>query len=145
MCGARLEPVLDSLRYMKQLGVWVEVTTLLFPDANDSAEELRDLAGFISTELGAETPWHVSRFHPTYRLTDREATPIATLERASRIGREAGLQHVYMGNVPGQGEMTFCPRCGEALIERQGFYVAANRLKNGKCPRCDTQIAGRGM
>jgi len=145
MCGARLQPVLDSLRTMKRLGVWVEVTTLLIPAANDDPGELRELAGFIAGELGPETPWHVSRFHPTYKLIDRPPTPPATLEMASRIGREAGLQHVYVGNLPGQGETTRCAQCGQPLIERYGFQVMKNRLVNGRCPHCQAPLAGRGM
>jgi pyruvate formate lyase activating enzyme len=145
MCGARLQPVLDALRAMKQLGIWVEVTTLLIPGANDDPGELRELAGFIYGELGPETPWHVSRFHPMYKLLDRPATPAATLELASRIGREAGLRYVYMGNIPGRGEQTVCHQCGSLLVERFGFQVVANRLRDGRCPKCATPVAGRGM
>jgi pyruvate formate lyase activating enzyme len=145
MCGARLGPVLDSLRALKRLGVWVEVTTLLIPGANDDPGELRDLAGFIASDLGPETPWHVSRFHPTYKLTDRPPTPPATIELAASIGREAGLHYVYMGNLPGHGETTRCHNCGQAVIERYGFSIQANRLLAGKCPQCQTPAAGRGL
>ena len=145
MCGARLQPVLDALRHMKRLGIWVEVTTLIIPRANDDPAELRDIAEFIRDELGPETPWHVSRFHPMYKLTDRPPTPTSTLEMAVRIGKEAGLRYVYMGNVPGQGEDTFCHQCGARLIERYGFQVLAYRLKEGKCPVCGTPVAGRNL
>lgn len=142
MCGARLEPVLDSLRHMKRLGIWVEVTTLVIPGANDDPAELRDIAAFIAGELGPETPWHVSRFHPTYKLTDRPSTPVSSLEMAYNIGREAGLHYVYMGNVPGQGETTFCHACGTSLVERIGFQILSYRIHEGKCPQCGTPVAG---
>ncbi len=99
-CGARLQPVLDSLRMMKALGIWVEVTTLLIPGLNDGEEELRDLAGFIRS-LGAETPWHISRFHPRYRMMETPPTPAASIHRATGIGKSVGLKYVYSGNIPG--------------------------------------------
>ena len=116
-CGARLEPVKATLRRMKSLNIWVEVTTLIIPGLNDDPSALSRLAAFIADDLGKETPWHVSRFHPTYRLTDRPATPVETLIRAREIGLEAGLKYVYTGNIPGQGgEDTLCPGCGDAVI-----------------------------
>ena len=145
LCGAHLEPVLDSLRAMKELGIWVEVTTLVIPGENDDEDELREIAAFIAGELGVETPWHVSRFHPTYKMLDRPVTPWQTLERAGRIGRQAGLRYVYIGNVPGQGETTFCHHCGAPLIERVGFHVSSYRLSDGKCEQCGTPVAGIGL
>jgi pyruvate formate lyase activating enzyme len=144
--GARLHPVLDSLQTMKQNGVWVEVTTLVIPGINDSPEELQDIAGFICDELGAQTPWHVSRFHPTYQMTDRPATPVASIRRARDLGFEAGLKHVYVGNVaePGGGD-TRCPGCGQEVLRRTGFSVTSNRIRDGRCPNCDTPIAGVAM
>lgn len=145
-CGARLQPVLDSLKTMKELGVWVEVTTLIIPTLNDAEGELRELATFIVQELGPETPWHVSRFHPTYRLLDKPATPPATLHRAAEIGREAGLHYVYEGNIPGQGgENTRCPGCGQTVIRRLGFSVLENHVRQGQCPHCGAAIAGVGL
>ncbi len=145
-CGARLQPVLDSLKGLKARGVWLEVTTLLIPGLNDSDAELQQIASFIAQELGPETPWHVSRFHPTYRLTDRPPTPISTVLRARDIGLEAGLQYVYVGNVPGLGgEDTLCPACGEALIVRTGFRVRHNRATGGVCAHCGARIAGIGL
>jgi pyruvate formate lyase activating enzyme len=142
-CGARLAPVLDTLRGMKAMGILVEVTTLVVPGLNDSDSELKALADFLSRALGPETPWHVSRFHPTYRMLDRPATPRATLERARQIGLEAGLRYVYTGNLPGdEGEKTFCHHCRELLIDRHGFQVVQNRLKQGGCPRCRTALYG---
>jgi pyruvate formate lyase activating enzyme len=145
-CGARLQPVLDNLVTMKQRGVWLEVTTLVIPGLNDSEEELRAIAAFIHDSLSPDTPWHVSRFHPTYRLLDRPPTPVATLLRAREIGLEAGLQYVYTGNIPGQGgEDTLCPACGATVISRTGFSVRANRAAGGRCVSCGGTIAGVGM
>ncbi len=143
LCGAKLEGVRQSLRDMRAMGVFVEVTTLVVPGLNDGAEELRQLAEFLVADLGADTPWHVSRFHPTYRLTDRPPTPVATLRAARAIGLAAGLKHVYTGNVPGDpGENTFCPGCGRTVIARRGFRVADSRLKQGRCAECGETIAG---
>lgn len=145
-CGARLEPVKETLKALKQAGVFVEVTTLVIPGLNDKPEELEALAGFIAGELGPETPWHVSRFHPVYRLTDRPPTPVETLVEARDIGLSAGLKHVYMGNVPGGGgENTSCPGCGKTVIRRQGFRIVENRLKDGACPDCGWKIHGIGL
>ncbi|MBC7315142.1 MAG: AmmeMemoRadiSam system radical SAM enzyme [Chloroflexi bacterium] len=145
MCGARLQPVLDALKIMKARGVWVEVTTLIIPGANDSEGELREIARFICTELDAETPWHVSRFYPTYRLTDRPPTPPETVLRAREIGLEEGLRYVYAGNLPGHGEDTLCPGCGRAVIRRMGFRVLNRDLHEGACAHCGTRIAGIGL
>ncbi len=145
-CGAHLQPVLDNLVYMKQHGVWLEVTTLVIPGRNDSDEELRDIARFIASELGTDTPWHVSRFHPTYRLTDVPPTPVATVRHAREIGLEEGLLYVYEGNVPfGDGENTRCPACGRIVIQRQGFFVARNDAPGGICRHCGGTIHGVGL
>ena len=141
-CGARLQPVLDSLRKMKELGIWVEVTTLLIPGYNDSDEELRQIAGFILS-LGAETPWHISRFHPQYRMTETPPTPASSIHRAARIGRSAGLKYVYIGNIPGDiGENTLCAHCSHLLIGRFGFSIERLDLKESACPRCGTPLDG---
>ena len=141
-CGARLAPVLETLRMMKRLGIWLEVTTLLIPEKNDSPEELRDLTRFIA-DLDPSTPWHVSRFHPTYRLTDTPPTPPRAIRTAKEIGHEAGLKYVYPGNLPGdEGEKTFCHQCGELLIDRFGFTVRAKRIRDNRCPRCGVDIPG---
>jgi pyruvate formate lyase activating enzyme len=141
-CGARLKPVLDSLKKMKSMGIWLEITTLLIPTLNDSSEELREIAGFIYS-LGAETPWHISRFHPRYELKDISPTPVASIHRAVEIGKETGLKYVYSGNVPGDiGEDTFCSHCGELLINRFGFYIDRIDLKGTHCPHCDTPLDG---
>lgn len=141
VCGGRLEPVLESIRAYHRLGVWVEVTTLLIPGYNDSEEELRGIAEFI-TGLSRDIPWHVTRFHPEHRLMHVDPTPVSTLRRAREIGREAGLKHVYIGNVLGEGEDTLCPECGRVMIRRYGFDVVSNLLADGTCPACGALIAG---
>ncbi|HIC92907.1 MAG TPA: AmmeMemoRadiSam system radical SAM enzyme [Anaerolineae bacterium] len=146
LCGARLQPVLDSLKKMKELGIWVEVTTLIIPTYNDDEEGLRRIAEFIAQELGPETPWHVSRFYPHYRMLNVPPTPIATLDRARQIGLEAGLRYVYQGNVPGsEGENTFCPGCGRVVIGRFGYRIMEYHIENGRCAYCGAQIAGVGL
>lgn len=145
-CGARLSPVLDTLRRMKKSGVFVEVTTLLIPGLNDDPAELAELAGFIRNDLGDDTPWHVSRFHPTHKLLDRPPTPHKTLGDAREIGQKAGLKFVYIGNIPGDnGENTFCPGCGRILIGRRGFAIMKNTIRDDRCPDCGAVISGVGM
>lgn len=142
VCGARLQPVLDTIILMKELGVWVEVTTLIIPGWNDSAAELRDIAEFICS-VDANIPWHVTRFYPTYQMTDRPATPAATISKAREIGLAAGLQHVYTGNMPDlAGESTYCANCGETLIARTGFSATIIGLKDGHCQNCQTALPG---
>ncbi len=127
----------------REVGVWLEIVVLLVPTLNDSVAELRDLSTWVKNELGPDVPVHFTRFHPTYRLTDLPPTPVATLERAWEIGRGAGLNYVYLGNVPGHpGENTVCPGCGEILIRRVGFQIIKNRLDNGTCPDCQRSIPG---
>jgi len=145
-CGAKLSPVLGTLKIMKRLGIWVEVTTLIIPTLNDSKEELKELARFIADELGPETPWHISRFHPTFKLTQLPATPVKTLQQAWETGKEAGLRYVYTGNVPGDAaEKTYCHHCGYLLLDRFGFSILKNNLQKGKCPRCQTSMDGFGF
>lgn len=142
MAGARLKPVLDSIKRMHAMGVWVEVTTLLIPEKNDSPDELRGIAAFLAS-VSPDIPWHVSRFYPTYQLLDVPPTPVESIELALRIGHEQGLHYVYGGNVPGQRmEDTNCPQCGRPVVERQGFTVRHNRTKGGNCPECSAPIAG---
>ena len=144
--GARLQPVLDSLKAIKQLGIWLEVTTLVIPGINDEPEELQNAAQFIVRELGADTPWHISRFFPDYKLMDVPPTPQKSLERAWEIGKSAGLRYVYLGNVPGEEKQnTYCPDCGALLIRRNIFGVVANRIQSGCCPDCGCAVAGIGM
>jgi pyruvate formate lyase activating enzyme len=142
ICGAKLEPVKKTIRLMKELGVWVEVTTLIIPDHNDSEKDLSDIAGFIKS-VDPSIPWHVSQFYPTYKLTDKPRTPVKTLRRAREIGFETGLKYVYEGNVPGEGgENTYCPDCKELLIKRWGFSIIENKIKDGRCSKCEAEIEG---
>lgn len=141
-CGAKLMPVLNTLETMKKMGVWLEVTTLLIPGLNDSAKELKGLAKFL-VDLDPNIPWHISRFHPTYRLTNVPSTPPEIIHRAKDIGYESGLKYVYSGNIPGdKGEKSYCHECGELLIDRYGFNVRKNRLVGGCCPECEVKIPG---
>ncbi|MFP3937771.1 MAG: AmmeMemoRadiSam system radical SAM enzyme [Phycisphaerae bacterium] len=140
---ASLEPVLTCLRELVRHNVWLEVTTLVVPGMNDSEQELRDIANFIAGELGADVPWHVSRFHGAYEWDGIPTTPMETLNTAVRLGKEAGLHHVYCGNVSGLAdENTYCPDCETAVIERSGFSVRSIKLAEGKCPDCGREIAG---
>ena len=139
--GGRLKPVLDSIRRLWAMGVWVEVTTLLIPGMNDSEEELRSIADFL-VSVSPDIPWHVSRFYPAYRLRNVPPTPVTAIEKALSIGRDAGLHYVYGGNVPGHSsESTRCPDCGEVVLDRQGFQLVRNSLHEGRCPRCGREIA----
>lgn len=142
LCKTRLEPVKETIRLMKELGVWVEVTTLIIPDYNDSEGQLRDIAEFIKS-VAPSIPWHVSQFYPTYKLTDKPRTPLETLRKAREIGFKTGLKYVYEGNVPGKGgENTYCPQCSELLIKRFGFSILENRIKDGTCSKCGHHIEG---
>jgi len=141
-CGARLQPVLDSIRLYKSLGIWTEITTLIIPSLNDSEEELRKIAEFIK-KMGEDTPWHITQFHPTYKLMDLPRTPVTTLRKARDIGLEAGLRYVYEGNVPGEtGENTYCNNCKKTLIRRFGYQIQENKIKNSTCSFCGAKIDG---
>ena len=141
ICSARLEPVLESIRFMKEIGIWVEITTLLVPGENDSDEELSDIAEFI-VGLDKNIPWHISRFHPDYKTTHRPPTPEKTLKKAQEIGRKAGLNYIYIGNIYGWGNDTHCHNCEKLLIKREAFSVLENNIKENKCSFCNTSIPG---
>jgi pyruvate formate lyase activating enzyme len=146
LCGARLAPVLESMVAMRRAGIWLEVTTLIIPARNDDDGQLRALTAWIVENLGAETPWHVSRFFPAYRLLDVPPTPFETLRRAVDIGRAAGLHHIYVGNAPELGlEDTCCAGCGRTLIERHGYRVTLHLAADGSCPGCGRTLAGRDL
>ncbi len=136
-----LEAVKETLRGMVKEGIWVEVTTLLIEGENDSNEDLEAMASFIADELGVHVPWHLSAFHPDYKMQDHEYTKLQTLQRASDIAKKAGLLYVYMGNVPVHGD-TYCPDCGTLLIDRTGYSVTKNSLIEGHCPKCNRVIEG---
>jgi len=142
VCGAKLQPVLDTIRLLHEAGVWVEVTTLIIPNHNDSDAELHQIAEFL-VGIDADIPWHVTGFYPTYKLTSAPPTDVATLSRARQIGLDSGLHYVYTGNRPGlQGENSYCPQCGQAVISRSGFRVSRISLADGDCSSCGSAIAG---
>lgn len=139
-CRASLQPVLETIRLMKESGIWVEVTTLVVPGLNDSPRELSDIAAFLF-RISPDIPWHISRFHPDFRDVHSTATPLETLKRAYETGKESGLKHVYLGNVSEETN-TRCPRCGRTVIRRRYFDVLENRIKKGSCPFCSEPVAG---
>lgn len=140
-CNGRIKPVLDTLKKMKKKKIWTEVTTLVIPGLNDSSKNLKNIANFIKNELGKETPWHISRFFGdiSWKLKHIPSTPIETLKKAYQIGKEKGLYYVYVGNVPGFYENTYCPYCNQLIIERNG-YTIKRFDKNGKCPKCERKL-----
>lgn len=142
--GCTLGNVVNSIEQLYAMGFWVEIVTLVIPDFNDSDEELRDMARFLAG-ISVDIPWHVTAFHPDYKMNDTARTPVETLNRAWEIGREAGLNFVYPGNLPGkvgEREHTKCPSCDEILIRRHGFYVRENRMAGKTCPGCGFEIPG---
>ncbi len=142
--GGTLQPVLDTIRALDRRGIWLEIVTLIVPDFNDSDEELTKIAEFLAS-VNTNIPWHVTAFHQDYKMTENANTSASTLLRAYEIGRRAGLQYVYPGNIPGAVgdlESTHCPKCSAVVIGRRGFRVTSHRLVNGKCPSCATPIPG---
>lgn len=142
--GGALENVVNTIRLLKQLDFWVEVITLIVPGMNDSDEELTETADFL-VELSPDIPWHVTAFHPMYKMSEPPRTSVDTLRRAYEIGQRAGLHFVYAGNLPGavgECENTYCPQCHAELIVRRGFYVSRNAMNGSCCPSCGTTIAG---
>jgi pyruvate formate lyase activating enzyme len=144
--GGRLQPILDSIRSIHQMGFWLEIVTLLIPGFNDSEQEIGDLTGFLA-DISPDIPWHVTAFHKDYKMTDPADTTAADLQRAAELGRRAGLRYVYAGNLPGRVgdlENTRCPACQELLIERYGYRIRRYNLTSaGSCPRCGLAIPGR--
>jgi len=141
ICHAGLQPVLDSIRTMRSLGIWVEITTLVVPGENDSAEELGDTAEFIAG-VDKDIPWHISRFHPDYKFASQPPTPEAVLKQARDIGHKAGLRYVYVGNVYGWGNDTHCHNCKKLLIKREGFGIRENNMQGNSCVYCQAVIPG---
>ncbi len=142
-CHSRLAPVKETLRWLARSRIWLEITTLVIPGQNDSDKELQQIAQFIGKDLGPQVPWHVSRFHPDYKMTDIPATPTSTLEKALRYGKEAGLRYCYGGNTPGHpSENTYCYHCNRLLVERRGFSIKKNDIIGSSCPGCRTLIDG---
>lgn len=137
-----LDVILDNLKRFKANGIWLEVTTLIIPSKNDSTKELRQIASFIAKELGSDVPWHISAFHPDYKETNIQRTPKELLQKAYDIGKEEGLEYIYMGNIVVDGD-TICPNCKEILIKREDYTISYNKIKDsGICPKCNTKISG---
>jgi len=142
VCAGSLKPVLDSIRLMKEYGIWVELTTLIIPGENDSEEELSGIARFIA-DVDKNMPWHISRFHPDYKFTEYGPTPEDTLKKALNIGLQAGLNFIYIGNVSGWGNDTYCPACKKRLIKREYFNILEYNMKENKCIYCQEKLPGR--
>lgn len=142
LCQARIEPVLETIKLAHKLGIWLELTTLIIPGKNDSKDELKQIAGFIA-ELSKDIPWHLSAFYPCYKMLDVPRTSRSALEKAYDLGKEAGLNHVYVGNVIDmERSSTYCPKCGVPLIRRTNYSVAMEQFKDGKCTKCGANIPG---
>lgn len=143
ICGGKLKPVLETLKRMKKENIFIEITTLLISGINDSKEEIENIAKFIKNELGQDTPWHISAFHPCFKMTDIKPTPAGTIHKAIETGQKQGLNYIYPGNIFGDDfESTICPQCKNKVVERKGFYVIGNHIKNGKCGECGHKISG---
>ena len=143
MCDGELKPVLETLKILKEEGIWFEIVTLLLPDQNDSPSEIEALANWILNNLGPDVPLHFTRFFPTFQITNLPPTPKSSLERAHKIAKKVGLHYVYIGNIPGHPlENTYCHNCNHLLISRYGFIVRQFNIKDGKCPNCGTPIPG---
>ncbi len=144
--GARLQPVLETIRNLYSMGIWLEIVTLLVPGFNDSEAELTALSEFIA-EISPDIPWHVTAFHKDYKMTDPENTTPEDLLKASEIGKRSGLRYIYAGNLPGSAgkwENTYCPDCGILLVKRCGYQILKYDLtSNGCCPTCKRSIPGR--
>ena len=140
-----MKNVLDTIKRVKEMGLWLEVVTLVVPGFNDTSEELWETARFLAS-VSPEIPWHVTAFHSDYKMSDTDDTPASTLLRAAEIGREAGLHYVYAGNLPGrvdEYETTFCPKCNTALVKRTGYRIhKVTVTPQGTCPQCGSAIAG---
>jgi pyruvate formate lyase activating enzyme len=142
-CSGRLGPVLETLKRLKDRGMWFEIVVLLIPTLNDDREELSRMCSWIRTDLGPDVPIHFSRFHPMYQIKNLPRTPIKTLEMARSIALEAGLHYPYIGNVPGhEGEHTYCPSCKKVLIRRVGYSIVQNAIEKGRCKFCRHTIPG---
>ncbi len=142
-CEGSLKNVLESLKILKEKGVWLEVTNLIIPSANDSDQDIRSLCSWVKDNLGPDTPLHFSRFFPMYKLADLSPTPLKTLLKAGQIARDAGLHYVYVGNIQEDaGEDTFCAVCGKLLIKRAGYTVLEDNIVEGKCKYCGAKIPG---
>ena len=135
LTGGHLEPVLEAMKIIKEKEVWLEIVNLLIPGENDSEEEIRKMVRWIKENLGDDVPLHFSRFYPMYKLKNLPPTPVETIIKARKIALEEGLKYVYTGNISYlEGEATYCPESGEVAIQRQGYFIVSNNLKEGFCP-----------
>lgn len=142
-CEANLEPVLETLKILKEEGVWLEITNLILPGQNDDPKMIKEMCLWIKKNLGTDVPLHFSRFYPMYKLQNLPPTPTKTLEEARDIALKCGLNYVYIGNVGGHpGEDTYCPKCKKKIIDRNGYKIIENNIVNGKCKYCGEKIAG---
>jgi pyruvate formate lyase activating enzyme len=143
VCRGQMRPVQDTMVLLKETGVWLEIVVLLVPTLNDSPQEIKEMCGWVKTNLGPDVPVHFSRFYPTYKMVNIPPTPIRTVETAREIALETGLHYPYVGNLAGHaGENTYCPQCKEMLIKRVGYHIAFNKIAGGACPFCSHPIAG---
>jgi pyruvate formate lyase activating enzyme len=143
MAAADLEPILNAIKTVKKSGKWLEIVNLVIPGQNDDPKDMAKMCRWLKENVGADTPVHFTRFFPQYKLKSVPPTPVETLVHAYAIAKAAGLHYVYVGNVPGHPmENTVCPHCGKTVIERQGFQIVENKLKNGRCPYCGTHLSG---
>jgi len=143
VCSGQLQPVLETLKTIKEQGVWLEIVNLVVPTLNDDSSDIRGMCQWIKEQVGSDVPLHFTRFFPMYRLTNLSPTPVETLERAYKIAKEVGLRYVYIGNVPSHIQnSTFCPNCYKVIIHRIQFSVISNEVFAGKCSFCGEPIAG---
>ena len=143
VCGAELQPVLNSIRQIAKSGIHLEIVNLVVPTLNDSEKMLRGLVDWIMGEIGPDVPIHFTRFHPDYQLLNLPATPVATLERFRNFAMSKGIRYAYVGNVPNHpGNHTYCPQCGKAVIQRSSIFLTAFNMERGSCKFCGKAIAG---
>jgi len=143
LCGGELDPVLETLKTLREEKIHLEITNLIVPTKNDEMSIIREMCLWVKRELGADTPVHFSRFYPLYKLKNLPPTPVSTLEQARAVALSCGLDYVYIGNVPGhEGENTYCPRCEKMLIQRTGFMIGTVNLNGGRCRYCGKPIPG---
>lgn len=140
-CGATLKKVLEGIDNLLEMGIIVEITTLIVPEINEEESQLKEIANFIASR-SKDIPWHISRFFPHYKMENKYPTSLKSLDLAEKLGKEAELKYIYKGNVWGEGENTFCPNCNKLLIERKGFEILKNVIDNGNCSYCGTRLYG---
>jgi pyruvate formate lyase activating enzyme len=142
LCGGRLKPVLDAIVTLKEEGVWLEITNLVIPTLNDDMKEVREMSKWLVRNVGPDVPIHFSRFFPSYKLKNLPPTPVETLMEARKTAMDAGVRYAYVGNIRTEAESTYCHSCGSLLIERVGYFVKQNTLRDSRCPVCRTRIPG---